>query len=231
MADVTLCGNCRTIINEGRNIAGEKRVPCPNCGSTARTYSVEANMTMGTEVLIDARVLSSQTNLLVQTVIVPGPQTREGTLIEAVAVPWFDIIALLQRDPTIVYQLSWDKWEEIIAGAYKRAGFDEVTLTPRSGDHGRDVIAIKRGLGSVRVIDSVKAYKRSHLVKANDVRALIGVLQTDGAAKGFVTTTSDFAPRIKQDPTITPWIPSRLELINGEMLVRRLKELARQRDT
>jgi restriction system protein len=188
-------------------------------------------MTMGTEVRIDARVLSSQTNLLVQTVIVPGPQTREGTLIEAVAVPWFDIIGLLQRDPTIVYQLSWDKWEEIIAGAYKRAGFDEVTLTPRSGDHGRDVIAIKRGLGSVRVIDSVKAYKRSHLVKANDVRALIGVLQTDGAAKGFVTTTSDFAPRIKQDPTITPWIPSRLELINGEMLVRRLEELARQRDT
>jgi restriction system protein len=166
-----------------------------------------------------------------QTVIVPGAQTSEGKLIEAVAVPWFDIIALLQRDPSIAYQLSWDRWEEIIAGAYKKAGFDEVTLTHRSGDHGRDVIAIKKGLGSVRVIDSVKAYKPSHLVKANDVRALIGVLQTEGAAKGFVTTTSDFAPRIKQDPTITPWIPSRLELINGEMLLTRLAELAQERNT
>jgi len=163
-------------------------------------------------------------------VIVPGPQTSEGKLVEAVAVPWFDIIALLQKDQNVAYQLSWEKWEEIIAGAYKQAGFDEVTLTRRSGDHGRDVIAIKKGVGSVRVIDSVKAYTPPHRVNANDVRALIGVLQGDGASKGFVTTTSDFAPRIKTDPTIIPWIPSRLELINGKMLIMRLEELARRRD-
>ena len=155
-------------------------------------------------------------------------QTDEGKLIEAVTIPWFEIIALLRKDPSIAYQLSWQKWEEIIAGAYKKAGFDEVTLTRRSGDYGRDVIAIKKGLGSVRVIDSVKAYTPPHLVSANDVRALIGVLQGDGASKGIVTTTSDFAPRIKTDPTIIPWIPSRLELINGQTLIARLEKLARR---
>ena len=67
-------------------------------------------------------------------------------MIEAVTIPWFEIIALLRKDPSIAYQLSWQKWEEIIAGAYKKAGFDEVTLTRRSGDYGRDVIAIKKGL-------------------------------------------------------------------------------------
>jgi len=56
-------------------------------------------------------------------------------------------------------------WEEIIAGAYKKAGFDEVTLTPRSGDLGRDVIAIKKGLGSVRVIDQVKHSHRRVLCR------------------------------------------------------------------
>jgi restriction system protein len=56
-----------------------------------------------------------------------------------------------------------------------------VTLTPRSGDYGRDVIAVKRGLGFIRVIDRVKAYKPDHLVTADDVRALMGVLQGDGA--------------------------------------------------
>ena len=61
-----------------------------------------------------------------------------------------------------------------MAGAYSKAGFDEVTLTPHSGDFGRDVIAIKRGIGSIRVIDQVKAYKKGHLVTANDVRALHG---------------------------------------------------------
>ena len=61
-----------------------------------------------------------------------------------------------------------------------------MTLTPRSGDHGRDVIAIKKGLGSIRVIDQVKAYKPGHRVTAKDVQALIGVLQGDGASKGLL---------------------------------------------
>ena len=103
------------------------------------------------------------------------------------------------------------EWEEIIAGAYKKAGFEEVTLTPRSGDLGRDVIATKRGIGSVRVIDQVKAYTPPRLVTANDVRALAGVLELDGAAKGFVSTTSDFAPKIKSDPLLKKVIPHSAE--------------------
>jgi restriction system protein len=110
---------------------------------------------------------------------------------------------------------------------YTRAGFEEVTLTPRSGDHGRDVIAIKKGVGFIRVIDQVKAFKPPHLVTANDVRALMGVLQTDGASKGCLTMTSDFAPKLKTDPLIVPLIPSRLELVNGTALFARLEELAK----
>jgi restriction system protein len=141
----------------------------------------------------------STINLLLQTVIVPGAKTDEGQLIVAVALPWFDIIALLSRDPSLAYQIKDRKWEEIIAGAYQKAGFDEVTLTPRSGDLGRDVIAVKRGLGAVRIIDQVKAYGPNHLVTADDVRALLGVLQSDKASKGFLTTTSDFAPKLRDD--------------------------------
>jgi restriction system protein len=76
----------------------------------------------------------------------------------------------------------------MVAGAYDRVGFDKVILTPRSGDLRRDVIAIKYGLGTVRVIDQVKAYGPGHLVTADDVRALLGVLDADGASKGFLTT-------------------------------------------
>jgi restriction system protein len=186
------------------------------------------NTTGGSEVfpplpLMEAAALSS---LLLQTVIVPGAQTNEGTLIEAVAVPWFDIIAFLKTDPRIAFQISWEKWEEIIAGAYKKAGFDEVTLTPRSGDYGRDVIAIKKGIGSVRVIDQVKAYTPPRLVTANDVRALVGVLEMDGAARGFLSTTSDFAPKITSDVLLKKVIPSRIQLIPGTELFARLEELA-----
>ncbi len=164
--------------------------------------------------------------LILQTVVVPDAKTSEGRLIAAVAAPWFDIIEVLQRDPSAAFQIPPRKWEEIIAGAYKKAGFDEVTLTPRSGDLGRDVIAVKKGIGHVRVIDQVKAFGPEHLVTADDVRALWGVLQGDGASKGYVTTTSDFAPRVRTDPFIAPFIPSRLELINGTALLQRLTELA-----
>lgn len=163
--------------------------------------------------------------LMMKAVFIPGDKTSEGVLVEMVTLPWFDIIEEYLRDPTVALQIPDRKWEEIIAAAYKKAGFDEVTLTPRSGDRGRDVIAIKRTHGIVRVIDQVKAYAPGHLVPANDVRALIGVLQTDCAAKGFLTTTSDFAPRIRTDPTITPFIPSRLELINGTGLRAWLEQL------
>ena len=101
-----------------------------------------------------------------------------------------------------------------------------MTLTPRSGDLGRDVIAIKKGIGSVRVIEQVKAYTPPRLVTANDVRALVGVLELDGAAKGFLSTTSDFAPKITSDALLKKVIPSRIQLINGTELFARLEELA-----
>jgi restriction system protein len=174
-------------------------------------------------------VVAAAANLLVQAVVFPGEKTDEGQLIEAVTIPWFEIIEALKRNPELAFEISPRKWEEIVAGAYKKAGFDEVTLTPSSGDLGRDVIAVKRGLGTVRIIDQVKAYKPGHWVTANDVRALLGVLQGDRASKGFLTTTSDFAPRLADDALLKPFIPASLELINGIKLLKRLKELAMPR--
>lgn len=174
-------------------------------------------------------VLLDSPSLLLQAVIVPGAKTDEGQLIEAVTLPWFEIIELLTRDPSLAYQIRDRKWEELIAGAYQRAGFDEVTLTPRSGDFGRDIIAVKRGLGTIRIIDQVKAYGPNHLVTADDVRALLGVLQGDKASKGFLTTTSDFAPQLRDDILLKPFMPAQLELINGKMLLARLQELAKKK--
>jgi restriction system protein len=167
-----------------------------------------------------------RSDALLRTVVIPERGVDAGRLVEAVALPWFDIVSLLQREQNAAYDIPPEKWEEIIAGAYKNAGYEEVILTPRSGDFGRDVIAVKKGIGRIRVIDQVKAYKPPHLVNANDVRALIGVLQSDGASKAFLTTTSDFAPRIREDPLIKPWIPSRLDLVGRSDLFNRLAEIA-----
>ena len=195
----------------------------------ARRFSLQASLVGYSHAeAVAFNVICNTVSLLLQAVIIPGAKTGEGQLIEAVALPWFEIIAALSRNPSLAYQIKDRKWEEIIAGAYQRAGFDEVTLTPRSGDFGRDVIAVKRGLGTVRVIDQVKAYGPSHLVTADDVRALLGVLQGDKASKGFLTTTSDFAPKLRDDILLKSFMPAQLELINGTMLLARLAELAKK---
>ena len=168
-------------------------------------------------------------SVLLQAVIIPGDKTSEGQLIEAVALPWFEIIEMINRSPDAIYSIDWRKWEEIIAGAYKQQGF-EVELTPRSNDKGRDVIATRRGLGSVRFVDQVKAYRPSHVVTAEEVRAMVGVLSLQpNISKGLVTTTSSFAPGIMKDPDIARFMPFRLELKARDTLLDWLTSIAKEK--
>ena len=92
------------------------------------------------EVRLQARLCRPEPNFLMQTVVEFGRKTGEGQLIEAVTIPWFRIIRMINDDPTVIFKIKPRKWEEMIAGWYEQSGFDEVTLTPSSGDRGRDVI-------------------------------------------------------------------------------------------
>lgn len=169
--------------------------------------------------------------LLLQAVVESTAKSADGDLILTLEPAWNAILKALAKDPELLRGLTPRQWEELVAASYDKAGFDEVILTPRSGDYGRDVIAVRKGWGSVRIIDQVKAFTPGRLVKADDVRALIGVLMTDrNATKGVVTTTSSFAPRIADDPSIAPHMPYRLELVNGEELFGRLKSLGQAKD-
>ena len=166
--------------------------------------------------------------LLQTTLLKLGDKTDEGVLVKAAAVPWFEILKQLARDPDFMFKFVERprKFEEFIAGAYRAHGWDNVTLTPPSGDRGRDVIATKPGLYSIRVLDQTKAYAPGHLVDHNDVRAMVGVLSMDqNASKGLVTTTSDFAPTILVSDEFSRLMPYRLELKNGSQLLKWLAEI------
>ena len=174
----------------------------------------------------NSELLLDGPSILLQAVIIPGDQTTEGQLVTAVALPWFEIIEILQRSPETIYEINWRKWEEIIAAAYKQQGFD-VTLTPRSNDKGRDVIATDNRRGSIRFFDQVKAYRPGHVVTAEEVRAMVGVLNLEpNVSKGLVTTTSAFAPGIEQDQNIARLMPYRLELKGRQALLEWLTKVA-----
>jgi restriction system protein len=162
------------------------------------------------------------------SIITPLRKTTEGSLVKATGAVWMKIVEHLGEDWSRAFEIPPEKWEEIIADAFDKAGFDEVTLTPRSGDYRRDVIAVRKGIGSIKIIGSVKAYKPGHLVKHDDARALLGVLNGErDASKAIITTTADFAPRIKTDPFIKPYLPTRLELLNGVRLQEWLRLIAK----
>ncbi|HTD89414.1 MAG TPA: restriction endonuclease [Burkholderiales bacterium] len=165
-------------------------------------------------------------SLLLQAVVITSDKTAEGILIQSAAVPWFEIVGIIQRSPESIYSIHWRKWEEIIAGAYKQAGFD-VVLTPRSNDKGRDVIATRPGIGSVCFFDPVKANHPGNLVTFEEVSAMLGVLSTrPNVSKGIITTTSSFAPGVLTDPELARFMPYRLELKARDTLLPWLQSLA-----
>lgn len=209
---------------------GIPRIPCPHCGGTKRSISVEILLTGVAADAVAGHVRTgpppSPPELLIKAAIVAGTVERaDGLLIQSVGAAWRHVLEILKDDPNAAYQFTPRQWEEIIAGAYSEMGFDEVILTPSSGDHGRDVIATRHGVGSIRIYDQVKAYKPGHVVPANDVRAMLGTLSGQNVSKGIITTTSTFAPRLMEDPAIAQHVPYRLELKDKDTLFPWLESL------
>jgi len=90
-------------------------------------------------------------DLSVSSVIIPERKITEGVLVKATSVVWASVLEELEKKDWVdAHEIPPRVWEEIIAGAFVKAGFDEVILTPRSNDHGRDVIAIRKGIGSIK---------------------------------------------------------------------------------
>ena len=168
----------------------------------------------------------SPTVLLKTALVQRGESTPEGHEVKGPTATWFEISRQLNLDPDFRFEFtsSPTKFEEFLAGAYKLQGWDAVTLTPRSGDKGRDVIAITSKLSAIRVLDQAKANSPTHLVSQNDVRAIFGVLRLDhNATKGVITTTSDFAPGVADE--FQEVIPYQLETKNGEQFLNWVKQI------
>ena len=169
---------------------------------------------------------AEKVTLVLTGLLIPERQVPHGLLIRSTSALWAEVVRVLGGDWSRATEIPSDKWEEIVAGGFKQAGYHEVILTLRSRDFGRDVIATKRGMGTVKILGSVKAYKPGHLVTYDDIRALYGVVMAEDASKGMLVTTSDFPPLVGQDPLLAPLMPAKLELINWEGLRQMLLDLA-----
>ena len=176
-------------------------------------------------------------DLFLAAVAERGPSQEDpGTLIEVVRAPWSKLIDYLVRNPAALHELDPRLFETLVAGALQDYGYEDVILTPRSGDEGVDVIALRHGPFPIRMVVQAKRYRPDRRVKAAEVRELLHVLDADRkATSALFTTTSSFAPGVPTDRTIAPYLtkpgePGRLNLMDGVQLVELLASLSEGRD-
>jgi hypothetical protein len=155
---------------------------------------IDVSATSDVDELLNADDLDSR---LVQ--VVPAEVLTELRRVE------FAPLLLLDRalrDPEMMRrELSPRQFEGLIASLIEELGFQDVVLTPRSGDGGRDVIATMtfRGLKILCAFEC-KQYAANNHVGPDVARALLGTvrLSETRATQGILVTTSYFTPAARR---------------------------------
>ena len=113
-------------------------------------------------------------------------------------------------------------FEELIGQLLGAIGFENVTVTNYSGDHGIDVrgTLVVGDVIRVNMAVQVKKWKKGDNVHSPDVQRVRGSLGTHD--QGLIITTSDFSPGAVEEAKRLNAVP--VALMNGEQLVALLVE-------
>lgn len=137
-----------------------------------------------------------------------------------------ELIYRLARKPELMRELDPRKFEELIADLLRDKGYD-VTLTQRSKDGGRDILAIRRDdIGEALTLVECKRYAEHNRVGVEIVRGLYGVVSAETATQGLVATTSFFTSGAK---AFRDKVPFRLNLADFDVLKLMLSQFKKNR--
>lgn len=133
-----------------------------------------------------------------------------------------DVVTWEDKLHSVLLQLKPDAFERLAQRLLRESGFIQVEVTGRSGDGGIDGIGIARiaGFLSFHVLFQCKRYQGA--ITPSQIRDFRGAMQgrTD---KGLFITTGTFTREAVKEATRDGAPP--IDLIDGEQLVQRLKEL------
>jgi restriction system protein len=124
----------------------------------------------------------------------------------------------------LLRELPAPGFERFCQRLLRESGFEEVTVTGRSGDGGIDGIGILQvnSLVSFRVLFQCKKYGGSNSVTPSQVRDFRGAM-TGRADKGIILTTGSFTSEAKREAVREGAPP--IELVDGDKLVAMLEDL------
>ena len=150
--------------------------------------------------------------------------TQPNSLDETVTpIETLEELAWHQQLHKVLLSLEPAAFERLVQRLLRESGFIQVQVTGKSGDGGIDGVGIARlsGFLSFHVLFQCKRYQGS--VTAGQIRDFRGAMQgrTD---KGLFITTGTFTRDAIKEATRDGAPP--IDLIDGEQLVQRLKELS-----
>lgn len=104
-----------------------------------------------------------------------------------------ELISYLTKHPEFLRELDPRKFEELIAHIFANKGY-EITLTPKTRDGGKDIIALyKSPFGHQLFIIECKKYNENKKVGVELVRSLYGVKTAEHFNQAILITTSSFS--------------------------------------
>jgi restriction system protein len=112
------------------------------------------------------------------------------------------------------------EFEKLIARLLTEIGFEDVTVTPYSGDKGIDVRGTLVVGESIRTHMAVQVKKWKNNIQTPTVQQVRGSLSTH--EQGLIITTSDFSKGAVEEANLPDKVP--VALMNGERLVELLVE-------
>ncbi|MCG5526323.1 restriction endonuclease [Ectothiorhodospira haloalkaliphila] len=188
---------------------GELEADCDNCGSN---ISIELHVVEYPQGVLNYLSMNSTGATITQVAEVefidqapiwlpPAkqinvPESRFITDISEIKNTIPQLIKLIQEDSSHIYRITTREFEEIVAEIFRAQGY-QVTLTKRTRDGGKDVIAIHRnilGLETCYFIEC-KRHALDSKVDVGIVREVYGVHSTiNGPNKSVIATTSTFTP-------------------------------------
>jgi HJR/Mrr/RecB family endonuclease len=130
----------------------------------------------------------------------PIDEDEKSSLITVDRLP-LRLLSKILSNPSDVRNITPRQFEEFIAELLSELGFNNVILTPRSGDGGKDVIASHSVQGiPLTFYFECKKHAEGNKIQLDTMRSLLGVVAHDSRKvnKGILVTTSTFTKGCKE---------------------------------
>jgi restriction endonuclease Mrr len=104
-----------------------------------------------------------------------------------------ELVRYLAANPECLYRIDPYRFEELVAELQNDMGY-RVQLTKRSGDNGRDILALfKVPMGEILTVVECKRYAPDNVVGLDIVERFLYTISRDRANCGMIATTSSYS--------------------------------------